>query len=93
MAATLKEWKNESVTVITCDGRIIVGILAGHDQVQNLVLKDAEERVYSMEETVELVPLGLYVIRGDNVALVGDTSSWEDSVQAEPLPAIFQHVL
>jgi len=44
----------------------------GNDQVQNLILNDAVERVYSADENVEEVPLGLYVIRGDNLCLVSE---------------------
>ena len=33
----------------------------------NLVLDDAHERVFSDTQGVEQVPLGLYLIRGDNV--------------------------
>ena len=73
----------EEVAVITCDGRIINGTLTGYDQLQNLILKNANERVYPMLENqdddeqegnqiVEQVPLGLYVIRGDNVAIISD---------------------
>jgi len=57
------------VCVFTCDARFIVGTMIGYDQLQNLVLKDAIERVY-MNNQVELVPLGLYIIRGDNVAVI-----------------------
>jgi U6 snRNA-associated Sm-like protein LSm8 len=74
----------EEVAVITCDGRIINGTLSGYDQLQNLILQNANERVYPMIENqdddndeeghpiVERVPLGLYVIRGDNVAIISD---------------------
>lgn len=82
----------EFVCVVTCDGRTIVGELAGHDQVQNLILKDSYERLYSLEESVERVPLGLYVIRGDNVALVSEflEEKWNDAIKAEPLRPITQ---
>ena len=43
--------------------------MAGYDQLQNLVLKDAVERVY-LNSQVDIVPLGLYIIRGDNVAVI-----------------------
>lgn len=69
--------------------------MVGHDQVQNLILKDAEERIYSGEEDVEIVPLGLYMIRGDNVALVGE-ADWNESdsaVRAEPIPVVQQHAV
>jgi small nuclear ribonucleoprotein (snRNP)-like protein len=70
---------------MTCDGRLIQGTLAGYDQLQNLIIKNAQERVYQMPkdrddddqtdadaEILEMIPLGLYVIRGDNVAVVSD---------------------
>ena len=62
----------ESILVLTSDARVILGTFVGHDQVQNLILNDALERVYSEDEDVEAVPLGLYVIRGDNVCLIGE---------------------
>lgn len=62
----------ETLCVMTSDGRILVGKLLGHDQVQNLILNDAHERVYSPDADVEEVPLGLLVIRGDDLCLVGE---------------------
>ena len=70
----------DEVCVITCDGKFIQGILVGYDQLQNLIIKDAQERVYQLPkdetdesaDTLEIVSLGLYVIRGDNVAVVSD---------------------
>jgi U6 snRNA-associated Sm-like protein LSm8 len=35
------------VYVLTSDGRVLTGTLVGSDQVQNLVLNDAVERVYA----------------------------------------------
>ncbi len=43
------------------------GLLRGFDQAVNLILVDAKERVYSSKAGVEVVPLGLYMVRGDNV--------------------------
>jgi hypothetical protein len=40
-------------------------VLAGYDQRSNVVLSDSKERVYSMDEGVEEVPLGLYLVKGD----------------------------
>ena len=62
----------ETLCVVTSDGRVLVGTLLGHDQVQNLILNDAHERVYSADADVEEVPLGLLVIRGDDLCLVGE---------------------
>jgi U6 snRNA-associated Sm-like protein LSm8 len=74
---------------------VITGSLVGNDQVQNLILKDAQERVYSEDAPVELVELGLYVIRGDNVCLVSDYDGekWDDSLVAPALPQIQQQRL
>lgn len=88
--------------VVTCDGRIIIGKFVGHDQVQNVILSDSHERVYSVisdddEDTnadVECVPTGLHVIRGDTVCLIGefDEAKLDDHVQVPfPLPIIQQH--
>lgn len=56
--------------MITADGRVIVGVLHGFDQVLNLVLQDCVERVFSAAGVVQNA-LGLYVVRGENVAAVG----------------------
>lgn len=93
MASSLKDWKDKQICVITSDGRVITGELVGNDQVQNLILNKAQERVFSEDAPVETVDLGLYVIRGDNVCMVGEYNAtrWEDSMVAAPLPPIQQH--
>jgi U6 snRNA-associated Sm-like protein LSm8 len=47
------------------------GFLRGADQVINVVLEECQERIYS-ETGVEQVPLGLFIVRGDNVAAIGE---------------------
>eukprot|EP00877_Chromochloris_zofingiensis_P006892 jgi/Chrzof1/2456/Cz11g16130.t1 len=82
------------ITVITSDGRHIVGILRGYDQATNLILDSCHERVYSTKSGVEQIALGLYLIRGDNIAVVGeidedvDAEIDLDSVRAPPLKPI-----
>lgn len=83
----------EQVCVMTCDGRFLVGQLMGHDQVQNLILNDAFEHVYSLEQEVEQVPLGLYVVRGDNVAVIGEFEKMDLRLKTNPLPEIHQQIL
>ena len=41
------------ISVITNDGRNIVGLLRGYDQTTNLILDEAHERVYSSTAGVE----------------------------------------
>ena len=60
----------ERTEIITNDGRVEVGILLGLDQVVNVVLANTEERVFT-SEGIDKQQLGLYLIRGDNVAIVG----------------------
>ena len=87
--------------VVTCDGRIIIGTFVGHDQVQNVILSESHERVYSLisddiNSDVECVPTGLHVIRGDTVCLIGefDESKLNDHVQVpSQLPVIQQQQL
>ena len=44
------------------------GVLKGFDQTTNVVLDKCHERVYhGYHEPAEDVPLGLYIIRGDNL--------------------------
>lgn len=70
MTQTLESFINKVISVITGDGRNIVGLMKGFDQTINLVLEDSHERVFSEEAGVEQIPLGLYIVRGDNVLVL-----------------------
>jgi len=91
MALALESFVNHTVSVITADGRNIVGTLKGFDQAINVILDDSHERVYSNSQGVEQVVLGLYIIRGDNIAVVGEIDEDLDNrldlgnIRAEPL--------
>lgn len=64
----------EKVLVLTADGRTLTGVLLSCDQLTNLVLQDTIERVirpHDDPEDSEEVPHGLYLIRGENVAICG----------------------
>ncbi|XP_030856363.1 U6 snRNA-associated Sm-like protein LSm8 [Strongylocentrotus purpuratus] len=94
MASTLESYVNHTVSVITNDGRQIVGTLKGFDQTINLILDESHERVYSNTAGVEQVVLGLYIIRGDNIAVIGEVDDDVDTgldlpnIRAEPLNAV-----
>ena len=75
----LKEMIGKQISVITCDGRNIVGTLRGYDQVTNVILEECHERVYSLDAGVEQVVLGLYIIRGDNIAIIGEIDPERDA--------------
>ncbi|CEO97893.1 U6 snRNA-associated Sm-like protein LSm8 [Plasmodiophora brassicae] len=90
----LEAWLESVVSVITNDGRNIVGRLKGFDQCINIVLEECHERVYSTTAGVEQVVLGLYVIRGDNISIVGEVELDVDAkldlstIRAPPLKPI-----
>jgi small nuclear ribonucleoprotein (snRNP)-like protein len=63
----LVEYLEKRVSVITNDGRVILGQLRGFDQVCNIVLDGCTERIFSKDAGVETTEFGLQVIRGDNM--------------------------
>ncbi|KAI9918685.1 hypothetical protein PsorP6_011298 [Peronosclerospora sorghi] len=108
MAAYLQELMNQTISVITNDGRNIImgydsldytyttagvlqGVLKGYDQCVNVVLNDSFERVFSLKEPVEAVELGLYIVRGDNISVIGGVPDnirehvIDDQTRAAPL--------
>ncbi|KAF2182477.1 Sm-like ribonucleoprotein [Zopfia rhizophila CBS 207.26] len=70
----LNAYINKKVCVITTDGRTLVGTLISCDQTTNLVLQNCVERIIRPPddpEPSEEAPLGVYIIRGDTVAVCG----------------------
>jgi len=74
----LAPYVDHLVSVVTNDGRNIKGVLRGFDQTTNIVLGDSSERIFSADAPMEVVELGLYVIRGDNVAIIGEINEDAD---------------
>ncbi|KAJ2880501.1 hypothetical protein H4R27_004688, partial [Coemansia aciculifera] len=67
----LQPYVDCKVSVVMNDGRLVVGILRGLDQTTNIIMQSCQERIFSEDEAVEVVDLGLYMIRGDNIAIIG----------------------
>jgi len=92
--ASLQGYVDRRVLLILQDGRAIVGVMAGFDQKSNVVLSDSKERVYSIDEGVEEIPLGLYLVKGDMIVLIGEIDDALDNavdlstIHAEPIPPI-----
>ena len=61
----------EPVVVLTNDGRCIAGMFHSFDSQFNIILMKSHERVYSREEPVSVIQLGVQIIRGDTVVCVG----------------------
>ncbi|KAE8734909.1 U6 snRNA-associated Sm-like protein LSm8 [Hibiscus syriacus] len=68
----LESLVDQTILIITNDGRNIVGVIKGFDQATNIILDESHERVYSTKEGVQQLVLGLYIIRGDNISVVGE---------------------
>ncbi|CAM6034261.1 unnamed protein product [Sphagnum compactum] len=79
-ATSLADNLDKKLLVILRDGRKLVGILSSFDQFANVVLERAIERIIVGELYCDL-PLGLYIIRGENVVLIGELD-----VESEELP-------
>ncbi|KAI9677006.1 MAG: hypothetical protein M1817_006845 [Caeruleum heppii] len=62
------------ISILTSDGRTLLGTLSSYDQQTNLVLQNTVERIIRPprdDEDSHSVEHGLYLVRGDNVAVVG----------------------
>ncbi|KAK1432490.1 hypothetical protein QVD17_09387 [Tagetes erecta] len=85
---------DQYISVITNDGRNIVGVLKGFDQATNIILDESHERVYSTKEGVQQLVLGLYIIRGDNISVIGELDEELDAglnlseLRAHPLKPV-----
>ena len=95
LAVALGEACNDqSVSIITSDGKVLVGTLKGVDNGTNVILDDSHERVFSTDQGIERHQLGLCVIRGENVALIGQIDRDEDlkldlsNCKAKPLKPV-----
>eukprot|EP00245_Coleochaete_scutata_P004752 TRINITY_DN17687_c0_g1_i1.p1 TRINITY_DN17687_c0_g1~~TRINITY_DN17687_c0_g1_i1.p1 ORF type:complete len:130 (-),score=25.50 TRINITY_DN17687_c0_g1_i1:841-1230(-) len=69
--SSLAESLDKKLLVILRDGRKLIGILRSFDQFANVVIEAAVERIIVGDQFCDL-PLGLYVIRGENVVLIGE---------------------
>ncbi|KAG2566493.1 hypothetical protein PVAP13_7NG186400 [Panicum virgatum] len=82
LSTSLAGFLDKKLIVLLRDGRKLLGTLCSFDQFANVVLQGACERVIVGEQYCD-VPLGLYVIRGENVVLIGELQDREK----EELPA------
>jgi len=75
--ASLVEEVDKKLLVVLRDGRKLVGILRSFDQFANIVLEDCWERIY-VDTTYGEKFMGLYLIRGENVVLLGELDVEKD---------------
>ncbi|PSS07307.1 Sm-like protein [Actinidia chinensis var. chinensis] len=71
LSTSLASYLDKKLLVLLRDGRKLLGILRSFDQFANAVLEKACERVIVGDLYCD-IPLGLYIIRGENVVLIGE---------------------
>ncbi|KAG6593561.1 sm-like protein LSM1B [Cucurbita maxima] len=86
LSTSLANYLDKKVLVLLRDGRKLLGILRSFDQFANAVLEGSCERVI-VGDLYSDIPLGLYVIRGENVVLLGELN-----MEKEELPPHMTHV-
>lgn len=69
--ASLLEELDKKLLVFLRDGRTLIGYLRSIDQFANLVLHQTIERIHVGKQYGD-IPRGIFVIRGDNVVLLGE---------------------
>ncbi|KAK8584900.1 hypothetical protein V6N13_138843 [Hibiscus sabdariffa] len=71
LSTSLASYLDRKLLVLLRDSRKLMGTLRSFDQFANAVLEGACERVIVGDLYCD-IPLGLYVIRGENVVLIGE---------------------
>ncbi|GAA6092814.1 U6 snRNA-associated Sm-like protein LSm1, partial [Tachysurus ichikawai] len=66
--------------VLLRDGRTLIGILRSIDQFANLVLHQTVERIHVGKKFGD-IPRGIFVVRGENVVLLGEVDLDKDCDQ------------
>ncbi|KAI9832343.1 MAG: hypothetical protein M1826_002029 [Phylliscum demangeonii] len=82
-AAQLLDLTDKKLMVVLRDGRKLIGVLRSWDQFANLVLQDTVERIF-IHELYADVPRGIYMVRGENVLLLGEIDLDKDDYIPEP---------
>lgn len=70
-STSLATYLDKKLLILLRDGRKLLGTLRSFDQFANAVLEGARERIVVGDLCCD-IPLGLYVIRGENVVLIGE---------------------
>ncbi|MED6193442.1 Sm-like protein lsm1b [Stylosanthes scabra] len=79
LSTSLATYLDKKLLVLLRGGRKLLGLLRSFDQFANVVLEGACERLIVGDLYCD-VPLGLYVIRGENVVLIGELESGKDEL-------------
>lgn len=75
---------SETVLLVLRDGRVLLGTLASYDQYCSVVLEHARERHVAGGAFAD-VDMGLYLVRGESIALLGEVVRFEGYVLCSEL--------
>ncbi|KAF8679829.1 snRNP Sm protein [Rhizoctonia solani] len=84
-SGALVESVDKKMVVVLRDGRKLIGVLRSYDQFANLVMENTLERIYHGDAFAD-IRRGVYLIRGENVVLLGEDLDREDEVPLRPVP-------
>ncbi|XP_020889692.1 sm-like protein LSM8 isoform X2 [Arabidopsis lyrata subsp. lyrata] len=100
----LEDLVNQIISVITNDGRNIVGVLKGFDQATNIILDESHERVFSTKchlfnrtlrnKHIQIFKIGLVsTLFGERISMSGHVDTSLDQCYWRFLEGVQQHVL
>jgi len=72
--ASLIDMLDKELLVVLRDGRKLIGLLRTFDQYSNVVLEECYERRIFKDMFAD-ISMGLYLIRGENIVMMGDIDS------------------
>jgi U6 snRNA-associated Sm-like protein LSm1 len=87
-ASSFDDMIDKRVMTILSDGRKLVGYLRSYDQFANVLIDEAYER-HVIDSLYSDVFLGVMIIRGENMALLGEVSQAESLVEV-PLDVVLR---
>ncbi|KAL7413374.1 hypothetical protein BDY24DRAFT_389844 [Mrakia frigida] len=94
-SGSLVDCVDKKMLVLLRDGRKLIGVLRSYDQFANLVLSGSYERVHHPPSfTFADIPRGVFLVRGENVVLMGEIDlDVEDEPPIPLIPAPIPQVL
>ncbi|CAF9926995.1 MAG: SM-like, degradation of cytoplasmic mRNAs and positively regulates transcription initiation [Heterodermia speciosa] len=82
-AAQLLDLTDKKLLLVLRDGRKLIGVLRSWDQFANLMLQETVERIYTKDVYAD-IQRGIYIVRGENVLLLGEIDLDKDDYIPEP---------
>ncbi|CAN4096508.1 unnamed protein product [Withania somnifera] len=78
-SSSLASYLDRKILILLRDGRELLGTFRSFDQYANIVLDGTSERVMVGNLYCD-IPLGLYIVRGENVMLIGEQEFDEEEL-------------